>query len=383
MSDVISSLAGIAEGSALAALRAERPESRDHAQGSYLALFSPKESTGLSGMERYAVALRVASRHASREGVAHYKAGLVKNGASPEIVVAAGNVLGGDTSLSTRLAALLAHTDLLSTHPVDTTTASHQALSDAGLSTAEILTLSQIVAFLSFQLRVIAALQVMGGGSGEAEPVIGPTESGNGKGAANIIIPEEPLNRPKVFTRDQLSWTPWLEPLNPEDATPSQAEALAGRPGNSPYFRLLALDADVLTERTKTDLGIFYTHGGAPRAERELAAAVTSRWNGCIFCASVHARTAANLSKREADVDRVLNYGVGAGIDLELDDRWSAVVDLALQIARTPSTVTTAHVERLRSLGLADLEILDIAQSAAFFSWANRLMLTIGEPFYA
>ena len=30
-----------------------------------------------------------------------------------------------------------------------------------------------------------------------------------------------------------------------------------------------------------------------------------------------------------------------------------------------------------------DLEILDISQAAAFFSWANRLMLTLGEPYYA
>jgi len=26
---------------------------------------------------------------------------------------------------------------------------------------------------------------------------------------------------------------------------------------------------------------------------------------------------------------------------------------------------------------------LDISQAAAFFSWANRLMLTLGEPYYA
>ena len=51
--------------------------------------------------------------------------------------------------------------------------------------------------------------------------------------------------------------------------------------------------------------------------------------------------------------------------------------------AQEGAAVTPAHVETLRSLGLAELEILDIAQSAAFFSWANRLMLTIGEPFYA
>ena len=37
---------------------------------------------------------------------------------------------------------------------------------------------------------------------------------------------------------------------------------------------------------------------------------------------------------------------------------------------------------RLRELGLSDLEILDVSQAASFFSWANRLMLTLGEPYY-
>jgi alkylhydroperoxidase family enzyme len=38
------------------------------------------------------------------------------------------------------------------------------------------------------------------------------------------------------------------------------------------------------------------------------------------------------------------------------------------------------HVERLRRAGLDDLAILDVIQSAAFFGWANRLMLSLGEP---
>jgi alkylhydroperoxidase domain protein len=167
------------------------------------------------------------------------------------------------------------------------------------------------------------------------------------------------------------------------DSSPAQVAALARRRGNSPYFRLLALDARVLTERTATDLGIFYTHGGAPRAERELAAAATSRLNGCIYCASVHAARSAQLSKREEDVDRLLDRGVGSIPDLELDERWQAVVELAVELARTPMAATVEHVARLRELGLSDLEILDIAQSAAFFSWANRLMLTLGEPYYS
>jgi uncharacterized peroxidase-related enzyme len=67
---------------------------------------------------------------------------------------------------------------------------------------------------------------------------------------------------------------------------------------------------------------------------------------------------------------------------LNLGDRWQAVVELAVELARTPSTATEAHVARLREVGLADLEILDVAQAASFFSWANRLMLTLGEPYY-
>ncbi len=385
--DVISDLAGVKPDSLLAELRAQRPEATEHAQGSYTALFDPDEPEGLSAVERFAVATRVSTIHAATEAIAHYTARLIASGATPEIVSVAEQP--GRSGGSARLSALLAHADLLGSHPIDTTPDSHQSLADAGLSTLEIVQVSQLIAFLSFQLRVITALQLIGGmplGSGGTDAGMGApaTSARGGAGpAATVIRPGADLKRPPAFTRDQLSWTPWLEPLDPANATPKQAEALAGRPGNNPYFRLLALDGDVLNERTKTDLGIFYTHGGAPRADRELAAAAASRLNGCIFCASVHARTAAQLSKRPEDVDRMLDKGIGDIPSLGLGDRWQAVVELAVALARTPSTATPAHITRLRELGLSELEILDVAQAASFFSWANRLMLTLGEPYYA
>ena len=36
--------------------------------------------------------------------------------------------------------------------------------------------------------------------------------------------------------------------------------------------------------------------------------------------------------------------------------------------------------ERLRRAGLDDLAIADVIHAAAFFNWANRLMLSLGEP---
>jgi alkylhydroperoxidase domain protein len=372
--DVISDLAGVQPGSPLAELRAQRPEALTHAQGSYDALFAaPVGSLPLD--ERIAAALRVAELHSATAAADHYRQ--LRQAEQPD---------------SPRLRAILRHAELLVTRPRQARPDDLQALADVGLSTTEIVTLAQVIAFVSFQVRVIAGLQLLSGASSpngappqspQASTTYAPAPSASHESAAQIIRPDDTLKRPKAFTVDQLAWTPWLVPLDLADASPKQAAALEGSRGNSPYFRLLALDVDVLTERTATDRGIFYTAGGAPRADRELSAAATSRLNGCIYCASVHARLAAQLAKRPDDIDRILKNGVTPGTDNGLDERWQAVVDLAVALAPTPPTATPHHVAALRGLGLSDLEILDVMQAAAFFAWANRLMLTLGEPHYA
>jgi uncharacterized peroxidase-related enzyme len=68
------------------------------------------------------------------------------------------------------------------------------------------------------------------------------------------------------------------------------------------------------------------------------------------------------------------------GIDAELDPRWRALTDLAAALTVTPPAATQAHIRKLRELGLADLDLLDAIQASAFFAWANRLMLSLGEP---
>ena len=192
-------------------------------------------------------------------------------------------------------------------------------------------------------------------------------------------IVEPPLHTaPAVFTRALLDWRPWLEPLAEESLTERQMAGLVDAVrAKSPYFRLLARDPDALRARTLTDKDIFYNpDAGLPRAERELAATATSRLNGCLYCASVHARHAATYSKREADVERLLD--AGAGVDL--GERWNAIVAASAALTATPSEFGPEHVDRLRRAGLDDLAIADVVHAAAFFGWANRLMLSLGEP---
>lgn len=194
----------------------------------------------------------------------------------------------------------------------------------------------------------------------------------------DTVLEPPPHTVPAVFTRALLDWLPWLEPLAVEALTDRHMAALvdAAR-AKSPYFRLLARAPDALRARTLTDKDIFYNpDAGLPRAERELAAAATSRLNGCIYCASVHSRFAATYSKREADVQRLLDEGVNA----DLDERWNAIVAASAALSATPITFGPRHVERLRAVGLDDLAIADVIHAAAFFNWANRLMLSLGEP---
>ncbi len=192
--DVIDTLVGIKPGSALDAIRDRRPEARNQAQASYRALFAPEILGGVAATERFAVAAFVTGLHGGAETASFYAAGLAASGASPELrraidtAIAAAKGQGPygsyppgplsreDTTgpihrvaaeprptLGSRLAVAFDHMHLLVFHPRDAAPPALQALLDAGWSTTDIVTLSQIAAFLSFQIRVVAGLRALAG----------------------------------------------------------------------------------------------------------------------------------------------------------------------------------------------------------------------------
>ena len=60
-----------------------------------------------------------------------------------------------------RLAAAFEHIHMLVYHPRDAKAVSLQAMLDAGWSTTDVVTLSQLVSFLAFQIRVVAGLKAL------------------------------------------------------------------------------------------------------------------------------------------------------------------------------------------------------------------------------
>ncbi|WP_220270048.1 peroxidase-related enzyme [Marinitenerispora sediminis] len=251
--------------------------------------------------------------------------------------------------------------------------------------------ISQVAAYTSFQVRLVEGLRLLGGGAAAPGAALSRPTRGRGRTKSLADTASNGAKRPTAFTQELLAWTAWVPPVAPEDLTEEQKEAFAGKT-NDAYFRLLSRLPKLLRARTAVDRALFYTRDGLPRAERELAAAVTSKVNDCVYCASVHARKASQLSKRTADVQRVLDAvldrdedwrtGDLAPLSAGQDARWTAVVAFAAALSTTPSSAAPEQVAALRGHGLTDVELVDLVGSVAFFSWANRLMLTLGEPFW-
>ncbi|UWU78857.1 CMD domain protein [Bradyrhizobium huanghuaihaiense] len=190
--DIIDTLAGIEPGSTLDAIRARRLQARENAQKGYLSLFEPIDAGDFSLAERAAVAAFVTGLHGESPVAAFYRDKLGANadgaalvepiqieiergkttgpyGAFPAGPLSAENKAGliyrvsaeRKPQLGNRLVAALEHAHLLVFRPRDAASADMKALLAAGWSTTGIVTFSQLVAFLSFQVRVVSGLRTL------------------------------------------------------------------------------------------------------------------------------------------------------------------------------------------------------------------------------
>ncbi|WP_231445656.1 alkylhydroperoxidase domain protein [Brevibacterium zhoupengii] len=440
MTDIINTLAGIAAQDPLDKLRDHRAQAKDNAQLSFEALLEPDETGGFSHRDRYAVAAFTAGLLGAPAAEEFYRdllrdedevasweiaelldevlleldsRSIVRGpyGTYESPALAAENVPGPWLSvekkssqvLGAQLAAGLDFTQLLVLHPRDSRPEHMALLLDAGWDEDSIVTLAQLVSFLNFQIRISTGLTALVHAPAAAQPPVaddppeavdddGGTTSAresaaSSKGSEALarigerVSTYPGLSRPKLFQQSGLSWVPWISPVAEADLSDVQREALieAGRAKN-PYFRLLARDPAALRARTLTDLDIFFNiTDGLGRAERELAATVASRLNGCLFCASIHSDRATEESGRRDLVQSLLDTGIETPSNLG-DAVWDAVVDASAALTLTPQAFGPEHVNALRAAGLDDGDIIDVLGCAAFFNWANRLMLSLGEP---
>ena len=181
-----------------------------------------------------------------------------------------------------------------------------------------------------------------------------------------------------ALTLSPLKWQPYLKPVEIDQATPEQRDAMKVTPSNqkiSSYVLTLALDPEALAQRTPLFNGIMYAEGGLSRGERELGALAASIVNHCAYCASVHGNRFVSLTKDRETAELIFRDLTEA----KLSERLQAIFDFAMKLTRNPMALRKDDIGPLRAVGLSNLEIHDLIHASAIFGWANRLMHPLGE----
>ncbi|EPJ80166.1 hypothetical protein CFII64_19963 [Pseudomonas sp. CFII64] len=158
--DVLDNLLGIAPGSHLHPVRHARDKVVSATQGSHALFFNAQVQDGLSLSERLLVAY-YASRLTPNERLAGYYLEQLNALKIDQALLAKVDADAVESLGDPRLQAILDFTRTLILSPVEGDQQALQVLQQAGLTTAEIVVLAQLIAFLSYQVRLAAGLSAL------------------------------------------------------------------------------------------------------------------------------------------------------------------------------------------------------------------------------
>lgn len=168
--DVLGGVSGL-DDARLHELRGHRPaviEAADRALEALFDVSATDEAPGLTRSLRLLAAARAAATDGAEQLVAFYLEQLEEEPGAEELAPGSHELLvrggpdGAAGAVATRrVRALLRHTDLLVQRPAAATEDDLAALLAAGYSVQEIVVLSQVVTFVTYQARVVHGLRVL------------------------------------------------------------------------------------------------------------------------------------------------------------------------------------------------------------------------------
>jgi uncharacterized protein YciW len=161
MSDQIDVLSGLQPGSELYNIRRERMDFVEGTEQCRQTVLRPKHGFDLTHAMRAALAARMARLIGHEPLAAVYDDNLKDAGADALLltIAATGDLPGHADHF---IKAIVRHADLVTTTPRDSTRADIEKLETAGLDNPQIVALSELIAFVNYEARVLKGLEVLG-----------------------------------------------------------------------------------------------------------------------------------------------------------------------------------------------------------------------------
>ncbi|QZN97520.1 hypothetical protein [Symbiopectobacterium purcellii] len=158
--DLINQMAGIDAGSTRDRLRRLRPDYVSGVEACRCSVLTPHDDQGLPAALRALLALRMARTLGVSAQVAFYQR-LVDSLPSSQTDLA----LNADGKQGTRaFQALVYHCDVVTNNPAASSQQDLEHLQQAGWTTPQIIALSELIAFINFESRLVVGLSALGEG---------------------------------------------------------------------------------------------------------------------------------------------------------------------------------------------------------------------------
>lgn len=157
--NIIETLVSAKPGSALADAMGKRTEILRLSQAAHDAVLLPRDPGGLSYGLRASLAARMARHNDNEALAAHYDTLVDRAGETDTVLLAT----PGTNVSDPRTAEIVRHADMLTIAPRDATRANIESLRALGITDADVVRLSELAAFVNYQVRVIAGMVLIGG----------------------------------------------------------------------------------------------------------------------------------------------------------------------------------------------------------------------------
>ncbi|NMP28771.1 peroxidase-related enzyme [Rahnella sp. SAP-1] len=236
-------------------------------------------------------------------------------------------------------------------------------LQDVGLSATDIIIFSQLIGFVTFQARLLAIINALAGRPATVLPGFQHVEESSAQG----------------FSLQPRRWQAYLPTLDIAQASQQQLDILddcAEDGRDSAFYRLLVLDASSLSALSAIAATIMQPADSEKSRLQQWSAVVTSRLNGCLFCAGVHGHHYLQAGGQSRHIERLFQGKAGSnGLTTDKDPLVKAVQILA----QTPEKFDAAALQLLLDAGYDHQQAVSILLASALFCWVNRLVQTLGD----
>jgi uncharacterized peroxidase-related enzyme len=115
-----------------------------------------------------------------------------------------------------------------------------------------------------------------------------------------------------------------------------------------------------------------------PKWMLETIGVYVSLLNGCTYCVEHHFAGLSRLLKDDDRLRRIRHALETGDFEKAFDQREQAILAYARQLTQSPGEVRETSIEKLRTAGLDDGEILEVNQVASYFAYVNRTVLGLG-----